>query len=663
MVIELKKGYTIDSWYDKFTDSYITRLLDPEGNQIKDALYSGDIVGRNYDVQSIRDFFKTYMNDPNFNIDNNEDKEEVDDESFEEIDAEDSSQELENSEEYIEEAFDAELEKKARKTKKATKKSKLPALSKMSPIMPDYEAGISKFNAATADGNSGMASTTGSTGLGEAYMGRSELIKALKNMGFKYKFDKYSDKQLFRIYQERQKKLEKQKAEENIRERERAYSDNKRENAKDSYFKNGIEFESEDAAREYFGESMKEQNIKINEKYRVGKKIASDRLVRPKVSKSELSKVAQQILDDNGVLETVDDNTIYDLGPKTANKVLTILNDNGINSEVVTDSAGLCTIYLTESLESMNNKNKNESMNKKFYINDMHMAWDIEEDELKESLNESISKNGHNFNTITEGLHYFERKYFDECYRDAELEVMFESMRDKLSSEDVKKLGAFMNHAEDADEVLTYMKGLLSEDTNTEDINNESLTEDIDAIDQNEQLCYDFYKYDGGNPYICIMYKDEDWDGWDLYADVSINLDEPIPEDEVVLSHDLNQKMRQEVINDLAQNNSGDYVQLKPDWKEIILNMQKERGYKREEYTESLHEAVQRYSDVVPYEERGYWYFTKHGLGPGTIPDDLKVLDVVEDDNFGTYIKLDGILNTSELNYYDMIEKAPEGEY
>lgn len=557
MVIELKKGYTIDSWYDKFTDSYITRLLDPEGNQIKDALYSGDIVGRNYDVQSIRDYFKTYMSDPNFNIDNNEDKEEVDDESFEDIDAEDSSQELENSEEYIEEAFDSELEKKARKTKKATKKSKLPALSKMSPIMPDYESGISKFNAAIADGNSGMASTTGSTGLGEAYMGRSELIKALKNMGFKYKFDKYSDKQLFRIYQERQKKLEKQKAEENIRERERAYSDNKRENAKDSYFKNGIEFESEDAAREYFGESMEN----------------------------------------------------------------------------------------------------------KFYINDMHMAWDIEEDELKESLNESISKNGHNFNTITEGLHYFERKYFDECYRDAELEVMFESMRDKLSSEDVKKLGAFMNHAEDADEVLTYMKGLLSEDTDTEDINNESLTEDIDAIDQNEQLCYDFYKYDGGNPYICIMYKDEDWDGWDLYADVSINLDEPIPEDEIVLSHDLNQKMRQEVINDLAQNNSGDYVQLKPDWKEIILNMQKERGYKREEYTESLHEAVQRYSDVVPYEERGYWYFTKHGLGPGTIPDDLKVLDVVEDDNFGTYIKLDGILNTSELSYYDMIEKAPEGEY
>ena len=82
MVIELKKGYTIESYYDKFTDSYITRLLDPERNQIRDALYSGDMVGRNYDIQSIRDFFKTYMSDPNFNVEPVEDFE--DDDSIQE---------------------------------------------------------------------------------------------------------------------------------------------------------------------------------------------------------------------------------------------------------------------------------------------------------------------------------------------------------------------------------------------------------------------------------------------------------------------------------------------------------------------------------------------------------------------------------------------------
>ena len=362
MVIELKKGYTIDSWYDKFTDSYITRLLDPEGNQIRDALYSGDIVGRNYDVQSIKDFFTTYMKDPNFNteqIKDYEDEDSIDEQPIEnEFSETVSDEEIQNEiDDSLGESLDSELDKKAKKTKRATRKAKLPALSKMTPVMPDYESGISKFNAATADGNSGMASTTGSTGLGEAYIGRNELIKSLKDMGFKYKFDKYSDKQLFRIYQERKAKLEKQKAEKEKKEREDAYINNKEENAKDSYFKDGIEFESEDAAREYFGESME-------------------------------------------------------------NKV---------------------------------------------FLNDMHRAWDIVEDDISQPLKEDLNK-GHNFNTITEGLHYFERKAFDESYKDLELESLFESMRDKLSSEDIKKLGAFMNHAEDSEEVLTYMKGLLSED-------------------------------------------------------------------------------------------------------------------------------------------------------------------------------------------------------
>ena len=456
MVIELKKGYTIDSWYDKFTDSYITRLLDPEGNQVRDALYSGDIVGRNYDVQSIKDFFTTYMKDPNFNteqtkVDKDEDytdEQPNEDESSETV----SDEEIQNdADDSLGESLDSELDKKAKKTKKATRKAKLPALSKMTPIMPDYESGISKFNAATADGNSGMASTTGSTGLGEAYIGRNDLIKSLKDMGFKYKFDKYSDKQLFRIYQERKAKLEKQKAEEKKKELEDAYRDNKEENKKDSYFKNDIEFESEDAAREYFGEEM-------NEDYRVGRKIARDRLVGHKVSKSSLSQRAKEILKDNGVLQTVTDDAIYDLDPKTAKKVSTILNNNGINTEVIERYDELYTVYLRES------------MSNKFYLNDMHEAWDIVEDEPKEVLNESKTNAGHGFKTLNESFHYFERKYFDEKSEDAGLQLMFESMRDKLSSEDVKKLGAFMNHAENADEVLTYMKGLLSEGKNTDDI-------------------------------------------------------------------------------------------------------------------------------------------------------------------------------------------------
>lgn len=351
MIIELKKGYTIESRYDKFTDSYITRLLDPESKQVRDALYSGDMVGRNYDILEIRDFFTAYMNDPNFNTEPVTDFENED--SIEEQPVE---PEEEFEEEPIEEALDPELEKKARRTRKATRKAKLP----MTRIMPDYGAGIDKFNSFTADGNSGMASTTGSTGLGEAYMSRDELIRTLKKMGFNYNMDRFSDGQLYRIMQERQKALQKREAENKKQEHEDAYDKQKKENAGDSFFKNGIEFESENAARDYFGEAME----------------------------------------------------------------------------------------------------------KKFYINDMHESWMMEDESLVETqpLNESAEKKDNGFRTINEAIKHFEHKHFDETYEDLELGVLYESMRDRLSSDDIRKLGAFMNHAQDPEEVLTYMKGLLSDD-------------------------------------------------------------------------------------------------------------------------------------------------------------------------------------------------------
>lgn len=70
---------------------------------------------------------------------------------------------------------------------------------------------------------------------------------------------------------------------------------------------------------------------------------------------------------------------------------------------------------------------------------------------------------------------------------------------------------------------------------------------------------------------------------------------------------------------------------------------------------------MERYSDVVPYNNRKYWYFTAHGTGPGTIPKDLKILQIIESSG-GDYICLDGILNTSELTKYDMKESVPPEE-
>lgn len=85
--------------------------------------------------------------------------------------------------------------------------------------------------------------------------------------------------------------------------------------------------------------------------------------------------------------------------------------------------------------------------------------------------------------------------------------------------------------------------------------------------------------------------------------------------------------------------------------------------FDRSEPIESASE-ITRYSDVRPYEDRKYWYFTTHGIGPGTIPKDLNVLETREGQNdkgtWGTYICLDGVLNTDELNYYDLRELAPQ---
>lgn len=71
-----------------------------------------------------------------------------------------------------------------------------------------------------------------------------------------------------------------------------------------------------------------------------------------------------------------------------------------------------------------------------------------------------------------------------------------------------------------------------------------------------------------------------------------------------------------------------------------------------------------RYSDELPYSKRRFWYFTTHGIGPGTIPKDLTLLEVKEGKNKkgtkGDFILLDGVLNTDELKLYDLIEDIPQ---
>lgn len=53
-----------------------------------------------------------------------------------------------------------------------------------------------------------------------------------------------------------------------------------------------------------------------------------------------------------------------------------------------------------------------------------------------------------------------------------------------------------------------------------------------------------------------------------------------------------------------------------------------------------------------------YWYFTRHGLGPGMMPNDVSIMDWYEE-GYKTWIKLNKLLTTEELDYYDIQEQQP----
>jgi len=52
MKIKCKNGNTVESWYDRATKSYVTRILGRYGNRIGDAEFSGCKESRDSDVKS-----------------------------------------------------------------------------------------------------------------------------------------------------------------------------------------------------------------------------------------------------------------------------------------------------------------------------------------------------------------------------------------------------------------------------------------------------------------------------------------------------------------------------------------------------------------------------------------------------------------------------------
>ena len=69
---------------------------------------------------------------------------------------------------------------------------------------------------------------------------------------------------------------------------------------------------------------------------------------------------------------------------------------------------------------------------------------------------------------------------------------------------------------------------------------------------------------------------------------------------------------------------------------------------------ESLTEENGNYGHKGPF-----WYYSKHGMGPGTLPKDVKVVDWYEDDDYNTWVALDSVLTTQELREYELKEQKP----
>lgn len=54
----------------------------------------------------------------------------------------------------------------------------------------------------------------------------------------------------------------------------------------------------------------------------------------------------------------------------------------------------------------------------------------------------------------------------------------------------------------------------------------------------------------------------------------------------------------------------------------------------------------------------GYWYFTRHGVQPGSVPKYVNILDIVDTPE-GSYFLADGVILTDDLRNYEIKERKP----
>ena len=161
------------------------------------------------------------------------------------------------------------------------------------------------------------------------------------------------------------------------------------------------------------------------------------------------------------------DNNGYDVGNNelynwlykslTPKAVVEIYTDEKEIKENLTQYYGLNsngdTVYVAMSVEEVRNYAKKHP----------------EEDIVK------IEDSNYNYHSLVESLKRFDRKEFDENCNTYELEMLFESVKTTLSAQQKNDLARFVRKAKTAEEVNTYMTGMIAKDNVKE-----SFTEDVD---------------------------------------------------------------------------------------------------------------------------------------------------------------------------------------
>lgn len=102
-------------------------------------------------------------------------------------------------------------------------------------------------------------------------------------------------------------------------------------------------------------------------------------------------------------------------------------------------------------------------------------------------------------------------------------------------------------------------------------------------------------------------------------------------------------------------------------YNEYTENLDKDAIFTKDRYDDRIYyhgfmdkkDADKHYPDRL--KTKTYWYSTRHGVTPGSVPRGINILDVRDIDN-KSYFKTDSIISSEDLAYYDIKEDIPPME-